>query len=43
MAEADLTGRSVRGEWQPESLPKPAPLFAWPPKLAPILKFFFRT
>ena len=41
MAEADLTGRSVRGEWQPESLPKPAPLFSWPPKLAPILKFLF--
>ena len=46
MAEVDLTGQSVRGqrkrgEWQPESLPKPSPLFTRPLKLVPILKMLF--
>ena len=46
MAEAELTGQAVRGpkargEWQPESLPKPSPMFSWPIKLVPILKMLF--
>ena len=46
MAEADLTRQAVRGpkargEWQPDSLPKPSPLFTWPIKLVPILKMLF--
>ena len=46
MAEADLAGQAARspaarGEWQPESLPKPSPLFTWPLKLRPVLKMLF--
>lgn len=46
MAEADLTGHAgrspaARGEWQPESLPKPGPLFNWPLKLRPTLTMLF--
>ena len=46
MAEADLGGRpargpTARGEWQPASLPKPSPLFAWPLKLRPAMKVLF--
>ena len=37
----DTSSRDARGEWQPESLPKPGPLFQWPPRPIPILKFLF--
>ena len=38
MAEADLQQRDRRGEWLPDSLPQPSPLFSWPLRLRPALK-----
>ena len=38
MAEADVQPRDRRGEWLPESLPAPSPLFSWPLRLRPALK-----
>lgn len=39
--ESDTAMESERGEWQPESLPKPSPLFSWPLRLKPILRTLF--
>ena len=33
--------RDARGEWQPEVLPEPSPLFRWPPQLVAVLKYLF--
>ena len=33
--------RDGRGEWQPEELPEPSPLFRWPPRPRVILKYLF--
>ena len=38
---ADLSIRDSRGEWQPESLPKPNPSFQWPLHPIVILKYLF--
>ena len=38
MAEADLQHRDRRGEWLPDPLPAPAPLFSWPLRLGPALR-----
>ena len=38
MAEADVQQRDRRGEWLPESLPEPSPLFSWPLRLRPVVK-----
>ncbi|MEI6876545.1 MAG: sterol desaturase family protein [Spirochaetota bacterium] len=40
--EGDSWGkRDPRGEWQPEVLPEPGPLFQWPWKAVRILKYYF--
>ena len=41
MGEGDWGNRDVRGEWQPDVLPKPGPLFSWPWKPLDILKYLF--
>lgn len=33
--------RDARGEWQPEVLPEPSPLFQWPPRPVAVLKYLF--
>jgi sterol desaturase/sphingolipid hydroxylase (fatty acid hydroxylase superfamily) len=33
--------RDARGEWQPDILPQPSPLFTWPWKPAKVLKYLF--
>ena len=33
--------RDARGEWQPDTLPKPSPLFRWPPQLAAAARYLF--
>ena len=38
---ADASIRDSRGEWQPENLPSPTPLFRLPPKPLLILKYLF--
>ena len=38
---ADVGTRDARGEWQPDSLPRPSALGRWPLEPAEILKFFF--
>jgi len=41
MAEGDWGRRDPRGEWQPDALPKPSPLFRLPWKPLDILKYLF--
>lgn len=41
MVDVNAGARDARGEWQPESLPRPSPLFSWPLRLMPILKVVF--
>ena len=41
MAEKDWGKRDSRGEWQPEVLPKPSPLFSLPWRLVDVLKYLF--
>ena len=41
MADLSWGLRNSRGEWQPQELPKPAPLFVWPLKPLKIIKFLF--
>lgn len=41
MAVMEWGTRDKRGEWQPEVLPEPSPLFQWPLRLGRILKHFF--
>ena len=41
MADATIDTRNSRGEWQPETLPKPGALFRWPPDPVAIFKFLF--
>ena len=38
MAEVDLQQRDRRGEWLPDPLPAPSPLFSWPLRLLPALR-----
>ncbi len=38
MAEVDLQQRNRRGEWLPDPLPTPSPLFSWPLRLLPALR-----
>ena len=33
--------RDKRGEWQPETLPEPSPLFQWPLRIVKLVKYFF--
>jgi len=33
--------RDKRGEWQPDTLPEPSPLFQWPLRFGKIFKYFF--
>jgi sterol desaturase/sphingolipid hydroxylase (fatty acid hydroxylase superfamily) len=42
MAEADWGKRDARGEWQPDQLPEPSPLFRLPWKPLAILKYLFK-
>ena len=41
MAEGDWGKRDARGEWQPEELPRPSPIFRRPWKLLDVLKYLF--
>lgn len=41
MTEADWGRRDSRGEWQPDELPQPSPLFQWPWKPLAVLKHLF--
>jgi sterol desaturase/sphingolipid hydroxylase (fatty acid hydroxylase superfamily) len=41
MAKEATELRDSRGEWKPEELPKPGPLFRWPLNILKILKFLF--
>lgn len=39
MADVKWGDRDARGEWKPETLPEPSPLFGWPPQLVKIIKY----
>ena len=41
MGEESWGERDTRGEWRPEVLPKPSPLFTWPWNPGKILKYVF--
>ena len=41
MADIAWGERDNRGEWQPDPLPEPSPLFQWPLRVAKIIKYFF--
>jgi len=41
MSDTSLNKRDERGEWVPEDLPKPSPLFSWPWKPLQVLKYLF--
>ncbi len=41
MGDAEWGKRDARGEWQPEALPKPSPIFRTPWKPIDILKYLF--
>jgi len=41
MADSEWGRRDSRGEWQPEELPKPSPLFQWPWRPLVVLKYLF--
>jgi len=41
MLDAEWGKRDSRGEWQPEQLPEPSPLFRWPWRPRIILKYLF--
>jgi sterol desaturase/sphingolipid hydroxylase (fatty acid hydroxylase superfamily) len=41
MAETDWGKRDSRGEWQPDPLPKPSPLFRRPWQISSVLKYLF--
>ncbi len=38
MADVGLQVRDKRGEWMPDPLPAPSPLFSWPLRLRPALR-----
>ena len=40
-AEADPRSGQGARHWQPARLPKPPPIFVWPPKPLGVLEFFF--
>ena len=41
MAQVDIHARDRRGDWQPTELCKPAPLFVWPFRAIPFVKWLF--
>ncbi len=41
IAEGDWGKRDARGEWRPDELPKPSPIFRRPWKLFDVLKYLF--
>ena len=41
MADIVWGSRDKRGEWQPDDLPQPSPLFRWPIKPVSIIKYLF--
>ena len=43
MADANIAPRDTQGEWQPEKLPVPGPLFRWPPQPLATLRYLFGT
>ena len=41
MADKDWGKRDARGEWVPDALPVPSPLFHWPWNLANVARYLF--
>jgi sterol desaturase/sphingolipid hydroxylase (fatty acid hydroxylase superfamily) len=41
MAETEWGRRDAHGQWQPDELPRPGPLFQWPPSPMGILRYLF--
>ncbi len=41
MADTEWGKRDSRGEWVPDPLPKPSPLFGWPFNLSRIATYLF--
>lgn len=41
IVEDDIGIRDARGEWRPDRLPEPPPLFIWPPRLGAFVKWLF--
>lgn len=41
MADIEWGARDKRGEWVPDPLPEPGPIFVWPLKVWKIIKYFF--
>jgi len=41
MTDVEWGTRDKRGEWQPDSLPEPSPLFVWPFRLKKIARYLF--
>ncbi len=43
MSELEWGKRDIRGQWTPDPLPEPGPLFQWPLRLRKIVKYLFAT
>lgn len=41
MPESSWGARDARGEWQPDALPQPSPLFQWPWRPVKVFKYLF--
>ncbi len=41
MSELEWGKRDIRGQWTPDPLPEPGPLFQWPLRLRKIVKYLF--